>query len=182
MANDVMIDMETLSTSPNCVILTIGAVRFDPRGEGVVERLELRPTIEEQTEQFNRHIDPDTVAWWGQQSEGAMEEALGDQGRISYRDALEQLRKFCWNRNAVWSNGATFDIVVAENAFRQVDIKTPWNFWAIRDTRTLFDIAKVKLSDGGHSTSHKAVEDCERQVAVVQMAYKKLMAVGLGLK
>jgi hypothetical protein len=54
MANDVMIDMETLSTSPNCVILTIGAVRFDPRGEGVVERLELRPTIEEQTEEFNR--------------------------------------------------------------------------------------------------------------------------------
>ena len=158
MANDIMIDMETLSTSPNCVILTIGAVRFDPRGEGVVERLELRPTIEEQTE------------------------ALGDQGRISYRDALEQLKKFCWNRNAVWSNGATFDIVVAENAFRQVDIKIPWNFWAIRDTRTLYDIAKVKLSDGGHSTSHKAVEDCERQVAVVQMAYKKLMAVGLGLK
>jgi hypothetical protein len=69
MANDVMIDMETLSTSPDCVILTIGAVRFDPRGEGVVERLELRPTIDEQTEEFNRHIDPDTVAWWGQQSE-----------------------------------------------------------------------------------------------------------------
>ena len=96
--------------------------------------------------------------------------------------ALEELKKFCWNRNAVWSNGATFDIVVAENAFRQVDIKIPWNFWTIRDTRTLFDIGKVKLSDGGYSTSHKAVEDCERQVAVVQMAYKKLMAVGLGQK
>ena len=89
----------------------------------MLERLELRPTIDEQTEEFNRSIDPDTVAWWGQQSESAIEEALGDQGRISYRDALEQLRKFCWNRNAVWSNGATFDIVVAENAFRQVDIK-----------------------------------------------------------
>ena len=54
MANDIMIDMETLSTNPDCVILTIGAVRFDPRGEGVVERLELRPTIDEQTEEFNR--------------------------------------------------------------------------------------------------------------------------------
>ena len=42
--------METLDTSPDCVILTIGAVRFDPKGSGVVERLELRPTIEEQTE------------------------------------------------------------------------------------------------------------------------------------
>ena len=75
MANDVMIDMETLSTNPDCVILTIGAVRFDPRGDGVAERLELRPTIDEQTEEFNRSIDPDTVEWWGQQSESAVEEA-----------------------------------------------------------------------------------------------------------
>jgi len=30
MAQDIMIDMETLDTIPNCVILTIGAVRFDP--------------------------------------------------------------------------------------------------------------------------------------------------------
>ena len=52
MANDIMLDMETLDTSPNCVILTIGAVRFDPKGNGVVERLELRPTIEEQTEKY----------------------------------------------------------------------------------------------------------------------------------
>ena len=42
-----MIDLETLDTSPYCVILTIGVVRFDPKGTGVVEKLELRPTIEE---------------------------------------------------------------------------------------------------------------------------------------
>ena len=57
MANDVMIDMETLSTNPDCVILTIGAVRFDPRGDGVAERLELRPDDRfEQTEELNRSI------------------------------------------------------------------------------------------------------------------------------
>ena len=59
MANDVMIDMETLSTNPDCVILTIGAVRFDPRGDGVAERLELRPTIDEQTEE-SRH---EALSW-----------------------------------------------------------------------------------------------------------------------
>ena len=53
MANDVMIDMETLSTDPDCVILTIGAVRFDPMGTGVVEKLELRPEIDSQTEELN---------------------------------------------------------------------------------------------------------------------------------
>ena len=78
MANDVMIDMETLSTQPNCVILTIGAVRFDPKGSGVVERLEIRPTIDEQTEEFDRHIDPETLEWWGKQSEDAINEAMRD--------------------------------------------------------------------------------------------------------
>ena len=56
-----MIDLETLDTSPYCVILTIGAVRFDPKGSGVVERLELRPTIEEQTETHKRIIDDNTI-------------------------------------------------------------------------------------------------------------------------
>ena len=43
---DIMIDIESLDTGPDCVILTIGAVLFDPKGVGIIERLELRPTIE----------------------------------------------------------------------------------------------------------------------------------------
>ena len=54
MANDVMIDIESLNTTPDCVILTIGAVRFDPKGSGIIDKLELRPTIEDQTEIYNR--------------------------------------------------------------------------------------------------------------------------------
>ena len=178
MANDIMIDMETLDTSPYCVILTIGCVRFDPYGDGIVERLELRPTIEEQTEKYNRVINDDTIRWWGEQSLEAQEEALGDTNRISFRECLEQLYKFGWNRRAVWSNGAAFDVVVAETAFRQVltdkPNPIPWPFYTVRDTRTLYEIAGVKLRDGGHVTSHKAVDDAARQAIVVQQAYKKL--------
>jgi 3' exoribonuclease, RNase T-like len=179
MANDIMIDMETLDTSPYCVILTIGAVRFDPKGSGIVERLELRPTIDEQTEKYNRVINEDTIRWWGEQSEAAREEAMGDAGRISYRECMEALYKFCWNRRAVWSNGASFDVVVAETAWRQLEMRIPWPFYTVRDTRTLYEVAGVKLSDGGHSTSHKAVEDAERQAIVVQKAYRKLISAGV---
>ena len=136
MANDIMIDLETLDTTPYCVILTIGAVRFDPKGMGVVERLELRPTIEEQTEQYNRIIDDSTIEWWAKQNPAALGEAMGDQGRISFRESMEALYKFCWNCDAVWSNGASFDIVVAETAFRQTLINRPnpipWPFYTIR--------------------------------------------------
>lgn len=173
-----MIDMETLDTSPNCVILTIGVVRFDPYGDGVSQKLELRPTIEDQTEQFNRVINDDTIRWWGEQSPDAIEEAMGDRGRISFRECMEQLYKFSWNRRAVWSNGASFDVVVAETAFRQAlsdrPNPIPWPFYTVRDTRTLYEVAGVKLKDGGYTTTHKAVEDAERQAIKVQEAYRKL--------
>ena len=174
-----MIDMETLDTSPFCAILTIGAVRFDPKGSGVVERLELRPTLEDQTDIYNRRINEDTLRWWGEQSPEAQEEALGDRDRIPFKECMEKLYKFCWNRRAVWSNGAAFDVVVAETAFEQLGMRIPWAFYTVRDTRTLYEICGVKLKDGGHVTSHKAVEDAERQAIVVQQGYMKLMKAGL---
>lgn len=182
MANDIMIDIESLDTSPDCVILTIGAVRFDPKGQGVVERLELRPTIEDQTEIYNRSINEGTLRWWSEQNPAALDEAFGEENRIPFVKCMETLYKFCWNRRAVWSNGAPFDLVVMEHAWRQTSDRPnpiPWPFWSMRDTRTLYEIAGVKLKDGGHSTSHKAVEDAERQAIVVQQAYMKLIKVGL---
>ena len=179
-----MIDIESLDTTPDCVILTIGAVRFDPKGSGVVERLELRPTVEDQTDIYGRSINEDTLRWWGDQSPEAQEEALGDRGRIPFAECMEKLYKFCWNRTNVWSNGASFDCVVMEHAWRQTSDRPnpiPWPFWTVRDTRTLYDITGVKLKDGGHSTSHKAVEDAERQAIVLQTACKKILAAGLNL-
>ena len=182
MANDIMIDIESLNTTPNCVILTIGAVRFDPKGSGIAERLELRPTIEDQTEIYNRSINEDTLRWWGTQSEAAQEEAMGDWGRVPFAECMETLYKFCWNRRAVWSNGAGFDCIVMEDAWRQTSDKPnpiPWPFWSVRDTRTLYEVAGVSLKDDKHITTHKAVEDAEHQAIVVQRAYMKLMKAGL---
>jgi hypothetical protein len=181
MANDIMIDIESLDTSPNCVILTIGAVRFDPRGMGIVERLELRPTIDEQTEKYNRVINEDTLRWWGEQSPEALDEAMGDRDRVSFNDCMEALYKFCWNRRAVWSNGASFDIVAMESAWRNLGMRIPWPYYTVRDTRTLYEVAGVNLKDKkyGTSTTHKAVEDAEHQAIVVQDAYRNLIKAGL---
>jgi hypothetical protein len=66
-----------------------------------------------------------------------------------------------------------------EHAWRQLGEIPPWSFGNVRDTRTLFDITGVSLRDGNHITTHKAVEDAERQAIVVQQAYMKLMKAGL---
>ena len=173
-----MIDLETLDTTPNCVILTIGAVRFDPKGQGIVEKLELRPTIEDQME-LGRILNEDTLRWWGEQSPEAQEEALGDRDRKSFKECMEILYKFCWNRRAVWSNGAAFDVVAVESAWAQLGMKIPWAFWTVRDTRTLYEVTGVSLKDEKHITSHKAVEDAAHQAIIVQKGYLKLIKAGL---
>ena len=96
---------------------------------------------------------------------------------------MDTLYKWCWkyNNGHVWSNGASFDIVVMESAWRNFKQLPPWSFWNIRDTRTIYEICGVKLKDKkyGTKTTHRAVEDAEHQAIVVQDAYRKLIKVGL---
>lgn len=181
MAQDIMIDCETLDTSPFCVLLTIGAVIFDPRGNGVVETLDLRPSIEDQLA-LGRRINEDTVRWWGEQSEAAQHEALGDHDRIPFKEAMEQLYKFCWNKGRPWSHGAGFDIVAMETSWASLGMASPWTYNKVRDTRTLFDLTGVNLWDDGYVTTHKASEDATRQAIIVQRGYRKLLDAGLNVK
>jgi hypothetical protein len=176
--SNIMIDIESLDIAHSTVILTIGAVLFDPRGTGIIDRLSLRPTMDDQVA-LGRTVNEGTISWWGMQSDAAQEEAFGEHGRIPFKDTMEKLYKFCWNRKAVWSNGATFDCMVMESAWHQLDVKVPWPYWTIRDTRTLYEIAGVSLKDGKHTTAHSALADAEHQAITVQRAYKKLIAAGV---
>jgi len=173
-----MIDCETLDTSPFCVLLTIGAVIFDPKGTGIIDKIDLRPTMEDQLE-LGRVINDDTVRWWGNQSVAAQEEALGDRDRIPFKECMEKLYKFCWNRNYVWSHGAAFDVVAMETSWASLGMSEPWLFHTVRDTRTLFDVTGVSLKDDGYVTTHKASEDAARQAFIVQKAYQKLIKAGV---
>jgi hypothetical protein len=173
-----MIDIESLNTTPDTVILTIGAVLFDPKGMGVLKTIDIRPDVDEQIA-MGRSISEDTLRWWGTQSQAAQDEAFGDQGRVPFKEAMETLYKFSWNADRVWGHGAAFDPVVMEDAWTSLDIKIPWNFYHVRDTRTLFELTGVSLKDGGYITTHKASEDAARQAQVVQDAYRILMKAGV---
>lgn len=181
MAQSVMVDLETLDTSPQCVVLTIGAVIFDTHGEGIIDSIDLRPSIDEQVA-MGRVINDDTVEWWSKQSAEAQHEALGDHDRIPLREAMEKLHKFCWNRGKPWSHGAAFDIVAMETCWFSLGMNPPWQFYTVRDTRTLFDITGVSLKDDGYVTTHKASEDATRQAVIVQKAYRILRNAGLNPK
>ena len=63
-----MIDLETLGVEPDSVIMTLGAIKFDPYSDSEPNSpLYLRADVEEQSEQYGRSIDDNTLAWWSRQ-------------------------------------------------------------------------------------------------------------------
>lgn len=176
-----MIDLETLGTTRNAVVLSIGATIFDPTKEGTIDTLYLKVDIEEQTETYNRVISEETLNWWSTQSPDAILEAMGDDDRISYREALEKVRKFAWGCDRVWANGSVFDIPIMEDCFNDLEMPVPWQFYNIRDCRTIYELANVSLKDKKYNTktTHKALDDAIHQTVVIQDAYQKLISLGL---
>jgi hypothetical protein len=175
MNSDVMIDLETLDVIPSATVLTIGAVKFDPFGDDVKNK---------QSESFYVKVDIDscdklglttssaTLDWWSQQSQAAQDEAFSTEGRIPIHEAMNKLYKFCWGAKRIWSHGAGFDVVICEHIFARLEKACPWNFWQVRDTRTLFDIGINP--ERPPVLKHHALEDAWNQAVGVQNVMRTL--------
>ena len=75
MATHGMIDLETLGVNPDSVIMTLGAVKFDPFSDVEPHSpLYLKGDVEEQKESLKRSVDENTLEWWGKQSKEIQEE------------------------------------------------------------------------------------------------------------
>ena len=175
MNTDIMIDLETLNTTPDATILTIGAVKFDPFGSEIKE-----PAMDsfyckvdlDSCDRIGLTTSDDTIAWWAGQSKEAQEAAFDPEGRIDIEDAFQQLYKFCWGAKRVWSNGSCFDIIICENVFRKINRAIPWKFWEVRDVRTAFDLGINPLRPP--VTAHHALEDAWNQAVGIQNVYNTL--------
>jgi hypothetical protein len=65
-----------------------------------------------------------------------------------------------------------FDITILEDLYKQVRKPVPWQYWQIRDTRTLFDLGRDP--DMPKNSKHDALQDAIRQSVGVQNIYNKL--------
>jgi hypothetical protein len=175
MNTDIMIDLETLATSTDAAILTIGAVKFDPFGrelkEPAMDSFYVRVDLDS-CHEIGLVTNDDTIAWWANQSKEAQDEAFSEGNRIHISDAMAQLYKFCWGAKRVWSNGAAFDVVICETVFKRIGKAVPWNFWQVRDVRTAFDLGINPIRPP--VTAHHALEDAWNQAVGIQNVYNVL--------
>jgi 3'-5' exoribonuclease Rv2179c-like domain len=141
-----MLDLETLGTTPGCVILSIGAVAFDSTAVFSTFEVLIDPRS---CQRAGLTIDADTVMWWLGQEEAARA-AFFQEPAIPLNVALEQF-SFWMNASErparLWSKGPSFDAAVLAAAYRAVRLDVPWDFRQERCVRTILDLMGVDASN-----------------------------------
>lgn len=172
----VMIDLETLGTRPGSMIVSIGACVFD-LNKGIGETFYAIIDIARSNQEgpIPLCIEGSTVKWWMQQSDEARA-VFNDPAAEHIASSLQRFRNWLDEVGGkyIWGHGASFDPVLLDAAFFACDLKTPWSHKAIRDTRTIFELAQVSAEDFAAGIKHNALDDAIAQAHAVIEAHKRL--------
>lgn len=176
---DIMLDIETLSTDSNALVLSISAVIFDIESKEIGDCFEIGLNKEQQLKKGAR-VDAQTVKWWNEQSDEA-KAMLERLTRVGIEEALNLFNDWITsNFKAVskinlWGNGATFDNVIVENLYKRHDIEFAVPYYCHRDVRTLVRLAKINTrAYDFQGIKHNGIDDCLHQIKYCQDAYSKL--------
>jgi uncharacterized protein YprB with RNaseH-like and TPR domain len=171
----IMIDIETLGTAADAPIVALGAVSLsDLDGEGFYQ--EVSP---------EGRADFDTIAWWlGQAMENpdAAKRVVraigeGEDLEVGLYNLMAFVRRViaieCGHKSIkesdvevnIWSNGASFDIPIIEQAAKRRGVKLAWSYRDHRCYRTLKELVdpSYELVPSGEFTAHSALDDARFQ-------------------
>lgn len=172
--NNVMLDLETMGTSSNSAIVSIGAVAFNldtgETGEEFYASINLESCI-----RVGLEIDASTLMWWMQQDDDA-------RGKISNGGSellitLRAFGDFMQNKkhHKIWGNSASFDCGILSNAFNKCDELTPWKFYNERDVRTLVSFnPNIKKNVPFEGVKHSPIDDCKHQIKYCSAIWKSM--------
>lgn len=181
---DIMVDLETMDNVPSAAIVAIGAVQCDlttgELGQTFYRVVDLRGQDE-----LNMTINPETLYWWLNQSDGARHALLVD-GKILLEQMCSKFNKWLMSLGPstehmrMWGNGASFDNAIVRYAYRQCEMELPIKFWNDRDMRTIVGFyprqmqekwRRSTLRKGDH---HNALDDAKHQVRYCSDILKEL--------
>ena len=158
-----MLDLETLGTTPGCVVLSIGAVEFDL--DGIKGEFHAHVDVDSST-MLGLKVDARTVMWWLDQPKEA-QNALLQADTFPIHDVLDALSDtFDWKDLKVWANGASFDFPILEAVYKAAHRTVPWKYYNQMDFRTMKNLVpngSYELLRVRPCTAHDALDDARSQ-------------------
>lgn len=163
---DVMVDLETKGNKPGCMILSIGAVFFDPLTGELGDRM-YNVVATKGQEELGLHEDQETMKWWNEQVPAARAIlAESEQSKLGLYGALNEFTDFLAPAGLgavrVWGNGADFDNAILTVAYMATQRNIPWKFWNNRCFRTLKALVPSVGMEKG-LLAHNALNDAIMQ-------------------
>lgn len=148
MSNCLIYDYETLGQNPNTApVLSIALYAFDDQTIGeltlddIVSNCSMyKFDVTEQITKYNKVVDPSTVEWWSKQSNEARSILDPSDKDVSIRELGNMFQsELNVPAERVYTRGNTFDPIFTSQICRDIDIAEPYDWWAIRDTRSLIE-------------------------------------------
>jgi hypothetical protein len=174
--NDIMLDIETLGTSPGYIVTSFCAVNFQLETDFVnldyfYQSISIKSSLK-----YGLKIDPETMKWWMRQDEETINKFLAlDHSGDDLKRILEEFTVWLINfpNPTLWGNGNRFDCGILEGAFKAVGYSAPWTTKNERDMRTyIMHNEHVYEPSSNRGTTHDPYEDCLYQIKVLQKVYK----------
>jgi DNA polymerase III epsilon subunit-like protein len=168
-AKQVSVDIETLGTAENAVILSIGAVKFDETN--LYEEFYTTCEIDQQLKD-GRTVTGDTIKFWLKQNEAAKSAAFPKEAEHSLYSATHAFAEWYGTDNTqlIWAKPATFDITILNNAYKQFGWFTPpWHYRSIRCLSTLMRTFPRVKPQAQAAIEHHALDDAKEQALFIQL-------------
>lgn len=168
-----IVDLETGGTRPGCRIFTVGAVMVDLNTGDEISSFYESISVDDN----HGELESGTMIWWSKQHEMARNACFDHKSKLTLFEVLEQFSD--WYREyggeTVWGNGATFDISMLEFHFNKYSIRIPWNYWAVRDLRTLEHLVgkDLKRSISFEGIKHHSLHDAFHEAKIAAMMWQK---------
>ena len=166
--SNVMLDLETMGTSPDAAIVSIGAVAFDPlRGE-LGPKFYARITLDSAVA-IGGIIEPDTVIWWLGQGTDARDEITHPIGQIHINSALIDFSSWIADHTVepcLWGNGSDFDNVILRRSYERSSLTARGNTGATAATAPSSHCTRQSKCSGGAPTTTPCTTPSTRQTTL----------------
>ena len=171
-----MLDLETLGTTADAVVLSVGAVKFDLDSDAIDDEGFYGSISIESNLDAGRRVTEDTLLWWLKQPAAAQQ--VFHEEKLSLEQTLTDLSDWLGDSKwIVWAKGPSFDIAMLEHAYKQFGMSPPWEFWNSRCVRTYMALPGAKgIKADTEGVKHNALSDAYEQAKTVQLIHQKLFA------
>lgn len=170
---DMMIDIETMGTGNNAVMIQLAGVFFNrdtgETGDEFCMGIDVNSCLE-----WGFTTDQATIDWWAKQDQNILRHIQETANRVDY--VIPRFYDFYKNTTGdikIWSH-ATFDFVIVQNYLAKIGKKMVHK--NARDIRTLVDLSGIDLERyDWKDKTHDALDDCKFQIKYCVDAMNRLL-------